>query len=266
MLFAGDPVEWLLPMPATLVLATLVFWAWRRWWPGSRRGWWLMLLLVGGWLLLGSIPVVGNAWVKALEGEPLSIDQQLAGIGAIDAVLVPGAGGPAIHGRQAVQHQAGYARLLAGVAVWKQTGGELIVMGGLSADPQDSLAAGMRQLAIELGVPPERIRTVGDSATTQQDLQGAARLLAQGRAAGAGGPAGQPLRVVLVTSALHMQRSLATARRLGLAPVAVRCDYRQIANPGWRAWLPNNGAPWQLRSAMHETVGLWVYRLRGWAE
>ncbi|MDO4905319.1 MAG: ElyC/SanA/YdcF family protein [Lautropia sp.] len=307
-------------MPMTLLLVLSGFWLWRRFWPDARFSRRLLAVLVGCWLLIGSIPAVGNLWVQALEGEPLSIEEQVESLGKVDAIIVPGSGGPPINGQKAVQHLGGYVRLLSAVEIWRRTGGMLILLGGLADGPENSLAAGMRDIAIDLGVPAGQIRIVGDSSTTRQDLQGAAMLLArefpaasQGiglRAAGVQRPASarteaigtdrvapalapgaaardtalsdpvestvaggrddgrisSQARVVLVTSALHMERTRATARQLGFDPLPIRCDYRQIGSPGWRAWLPNNGAPWRFRLALHETVGLWVYRLRGWAQ
>ncbi len=265
MLFVGDPVDWLLPMPLTLVCACLVFFAWRRFWPAARRSRRVVSGLVGSWLVLTSIPAIGNLWMKALEGELQSIEQQLQAVGQVDAILVPSSGAPPRTGGRAVLGVAGYERLFAAIEVWRRTGGELILMGGLAPDPEQSLAAGMRDLAIALGVPPGQIHIVADSGTTQQDLQGAVRILAQRFPADGGGVSLQA-RIVVVTSALHMTRTQATARQLGISPMAVRCEYRQISHPSWRAWLPNNGAAWLFRSVLHETVGLLVYRLRGWAE
>lgn len=278
MLFVGDPVEWLLPMPWTLVLTGIVFWGWSRWQPGMKRHRRVMMVLVGAWLLLGSVPAIGNLWVKALEGTPVTVADQLDTLGPMDAVVVPGSGGPGVNGTRAVQHLAGYARVMAGVQTWKKTGGLLILMGGMSSTPEDSLAAVMRDMAIELGVPAEAIRIVAGSRTTQEDIQGAARVLMTqfpaerlsteglGRGHDHRGGVSPRARIVLVTSALHMPRTLATARRSGLDPIPVRSDFLQIARPGWRAWLPNNGAPWLFRQALHESVGLWVYRWRGWAD
>lgn len=279
-MFVGDPVEWLLPMPGTLVLVVLVFWAWSRWRPEMRRSRRLLGTLLGIWLSLGAIPFIGNAWVKGLEGTPVTVSDQLEALGHVDAVVVPGSGGPGVNSSKAVQHLPGYVRVMAGVQTWKKTGGLLILMGGMANTPEDSLAAFMREMAMGLGVPAEAIRIVTDSRTTQEDMQGAVDILAEhfpasapaaadrapGRSAAGRGRVSSQARVVLVTSAIHMPRTLATARQLGIDPIPVRCDFVQISRPGWRAWLPNNGAPWLFRQALHESVGLWVYRWRGWAE
>jgi uncharacterized SAM-binding protein YcdF (DUF218 family) len=71
--------------------------------------------------------------------------------------------------------------------------------------------------------------------------------------------------VWLVTSALHMPRSLAIARSLGIKVRAYPCDFRTLEHPTWRAWLPDHGGPLLWYDALHELVGLAWYRLRGWA-
>ena len=176
----------------------------------------------------------------------------------VRGVIVPSSGAAAPNGPQARLDQGGYMRLRAGIETWRRTGGLLVLMGGLGEQPEYSLAADMRRLAIGLGVPPEAIRTVRSSWTTFQDISGAARLIRE-----EGGQDDSRQAVILVTSALHMQRSLAVAHQAGLDPIPVRSDYRQLASPSWAAWFPNNGAPWNARAMLHELMGVWYYRLRG---
>ena len=74
--------------------------------------------------------------------------------------------------------------------------------------------------------------------------------------------AGVP-RVVLVTSAIHMKRTVLTAQYLGIEPLPLNSNYRQIASPSWRAWFPNNGTVWSIRSLLHEVIGIYAYQLSG---
>ena len=340
MLFAGDASEWLLPMPVTLVALMLVFSLWRRILPRQRRLRRSVAAVVVVAFVLTSTPAIINIGVKALEGTPQTVAEQLdalgfppdpgddalnaqavltvregkagrkalaeggqvdpsshgkvAGRGRTDSssrseaedfvktvaapggdataaspagavkpprvrgVIVPSSGAAAPNGPQARLDQGGYMRLRAGIETWRRTGGLLVLMGGLGEQPEYSLAADMRRLAIGLGVPPEAIRTVRSSWTTFQDISGAARLIRE-----EGGQDDSRQAVILVTSALHMQRSLAVAHQAGLDPIPVRSDYRQLASPSWAAWFPNNGAPWNARAMLHELIGVWYYRLRG---
>lgn len=296
MFLVGDASEWFLPMPVTLVLLMAIFVAWRRIWPWQRRlrhGVGTVVALV---FVLLSTPGVINLGVRALEGPPQTVAQQLDALGfaalagtpdrrlapvsaetpasgmpaaqhaahplpqdavRARAVIVPSSGASPPNGLQARLDQGGYLRLRAGIETWQRTGGLLVLMGGLGDNPEYSLAADMRRLAIGLGVPASAIRIVSGSWTTWQDISGAARLI---KAEGGEDPA-RP--VILVTSALHMPRSLAVAHQAGLDPIPIRSDYRQLASPGWAAWFPNNGAPWNARAMLHELIGVWYYRLRG---
>lgn len=326
MLFAGDASEWLLPMPVTLVAVMLVFGLWRRILPRQRRLRRSVAAVVVVAFVLTSTPAIINIGVKALEGTPQTVAEQLDALGfppdsgadplnaqavltvregkagrqalaeggqvdpssqaegaglvkaglngnvagapmaglapvqppRVRGVIVPSSGAAAPNGPQARLDQGGYMRLRAGIETWRRTGGLLVLMGGLGEQPEYSLAADMRRLAIGLGVPPEAIRTVRSSWTTFQDISGAARLIRE-----EGGQDDSRQAVILVTSALHMQRSLAVAHQAGLDPIPVRSDYRQLASPTWAAWFPNNGAPWNARAMLHELIGVWYYRLRG---
>lgn len=83
-------------------------------------------------------------------------------------------------------------------------------------------------------------------------------------------------RAVLVTSAMHMPRSLAIFRRQGVDVTAAPTDY-WVSEADWEYYLaPNLGVQlinlipsaqdMNLTSmALKEWIGLLVYRLRGWA-
>lgn len=282
MLLVGDPVDWLLPMPMTLALCVLLFWVWKTCWPASRRlrRWALGLLIL--WFGLASTPALINLGVRQMEGPAQSVSAQVAGLGKADFVIVPSSGSPGVSSPQAVLDLGGYQRLIAAIEAWHHTGGELVFMGGMAARADDSLAGQMRRIAIEMGVPARQISIVPGSTTTWEDMSGAARLVAA-RFPKAGirldradarvrvQPLGAPMapvqdhhpRVVLVTSAIHMKRTMMTANHLGIKAVPLNSNYRQIAAPSWRAWFPNNGAVWSIRALLHEWVGMQAYRLSG---
>jgi uncharacterized SAM-binding protein YcdF (DUF218 family) len=74
--------------------------------------------------------------------------------------------------------------------------------------------------------------------------------------------------VILVTSAAHMGRSLATFRKQGIEPHAVACDFEGHATlegkrAGWRI-VPIMAHLNLLGFYIHETFGWAYYRLRGW--
>lgn len=255
-------VDWLVPGPLHAVVGVGVA-AWllqqrRRARPGRWRGWVLLWL---AWTWIGATPALGNLLVQALENRHpvLDLDRLVRDESAQIVVLASGQmfrpGGRI----DPVLDADGWERLRAGIALWRRTGGVLVLAGGPGSGPTDSFAGLMRRVALDAGVPETAIRTAGGSRNTYEDLRAAAAALPT---PSAGVPAGPRY---LVTSAMHMPRAMATAQRLGWQVRAVPCGPRQIERPSWRAWLPDNGDPLLWRDGLHEWIGLLVYRWRGWA-
>jgi len=255
--FFNAPIE--LPLPGVFHLVAglvlLALYAWRTSAPALRR-WrpWLAALALWAWVF--STPALGNLLVRQLEGPP---DAPRPVVERHDGslVIVLGSGQMwAPNGTRLVRlDEHGWERLHAGVALWRQTGGAVLFTGGPPGDDTGSIAALMGGIARELGVPAEAIRHSPRSRNTYEDL---AQVQDEIRR--------HPGPVWLVTSALHMPRALAVARRLQLDVRPWPVDYRQIADPTWRAWLPHNGGPERFAAALHEIAGLWLYRLRGQAQ
>ena len=145
----------------------------------------------------------------------------------------------------------GWERIHAGVELWRRTGGALVFTGGPDGDPDGSIAARGARLARELGVPAEAVIVSPRGASTRGELEGAVALLGD-----RDGPRW------LVTSALHMRRSLATAERLGLRIDPYPVAYLQIRDHGWWEWVPSNASIERLALALHEYVGIVVYAMR----
>ena len=72
-------------------------------------------------------------------------------------------------------------------------------------------------------------------------------------------------RVVLVTSAWHLKRASAAFRKAGLAVDPVGCDFQgtnTLERP--RNYVPQSESYCLLKLWLHEVVGYWWYRVRGW--
>jgi uncharacterized SAM-binding protein YcdF (DUF218 family) len=123
--------------------------------------------------------------------------------------------------------------------------------------PEHSEAEYMRQLLEEWGIPDAAIQVEGGSINTHENALFSHHLLA-GRGI---------RRIILVTSATHMPRAAAAFRKEGFEVVAAPADFQT----GWGEssavlrWIPDAGALVGSNRAMHEWLGLWVYRFRGWA-
>ena len=73
--------------------------------------------------------------------------------------------------------------------------------------------------------------------------------------------------VLLVTSALHMHRALATFRVAGIKALPAPTDFEVIEREAWTVldWLPDAAALEGSTRAIREYLGLVVYQLRGWS-
>lgn len=254
-----NPIPWLIPGPLhAVVLAVVVVVLLHqrrlrapRW---LRAGGWLALL----WIWLASTPAIGNFFVRALENQHPAVELSTLKAQPTGAVVVLASGqmfrpdgtpSP-------VLDADGWERLLAGVALWRQVGGQLILAGGPGSAPHDSLAQVMRRIALDAGVPAEAILVAGGGRNTHEDLRAA-----QVAWAGLGRQGASPW---LVTSALHMPRAMGVAAALGFELRAAPCGFRHLRPPTWRAWWPDNGDAVLWRDGLHEWVGMAVYRWRGW--
>jgi uncharacterized SAM-binding protein YcdF (DUF218 family) len=67
---------------------------------------------------------------------------------------------------------------------------------------------------------------------------------------------------LLVTSAWHMPRAMATFEKAGWNVTPYPVDFRTGSNTPWTDYsLSDGAAKWQL--VLHELLGLWVYQLTG---
>lgn len=74
--------------------------------------------------------------------------------------------------------------------------------------------------------------------------------------------------VLLVTSALHMPRAMATFKRLGMDVTAAPSPPQIVVpdnDPGFSLWLPDQRTFYAARSIIKEYAALLLYWVRGWA-
>ncbi len=113
----------------------------------------------------------------------------------------------------------------------------------------------IKDLLIEWDVPTEAIELKGESRNTYENALEVKEVWQKDGFKSA----------LLVTSAAHMPRAMATFRHAGLPVVASTADVRivEAANPF--EWLPDSVALLTTTNAIKEWIGLLAYRLRGWA-
>jgi uncharacterized SAM-binding protein YcdF (DUF218 family) len=136
----------------------------------------------------------------------------------------------------------------------------IVVSGGnlpwrFAVAPEAELVA---DLLVELGVPRDALVLETASRNTRENAVNTARIFAEH-----GWKSG-----LLVTSGLHMKRALGTFRQVGLdltpAPADIPSRLPEVPVPF--DVLPDVDALDRTTTAIHEIVGLIVYRYRGWAK
>jgi uncharacterized SAM-binding protein YcdF (DUF218 family) len=127
----------------------------------------------------------------------------------------------------------------------------------LSHAPVGHEADEMRAILIEWGVPDSAILVENQSIDTRENALFTRKLLADRGIQ----------HITLVTSAFHMPRAAATFRKVGFGVDPVPADFVTGWNEPVTAfqWIPTSRALLTSSNAIHEWLGLLVYRLRGWA-
>lgn len=242
-------VEALFLPPASVLLLLLVGTLARRRWPRAGRA---LQYLAVVWLWVASTPCVGGMLLWSLQDYP-----PLPATGTLpraDAIVVlsaecdPGGReyGDATVGPMTLQ------RLRYAAALQRRTGLPLLVSGGPPTSDTPPLAAMMKATAErEFGVP---VRWAEDrSADTRENARYSAAML---RAA-------ELHTVLLVTSAFHMPRAVASFEREGLTVVAAPTGFRGDVFASWTSFVPHWNGLRDTCLALHEWCGRLVYALRG---
>ena len=151
----------------------------------------------------------------------------------------------------------GADRVIEAVRVYRLIRPEIVVSSGGSVGNMDQSGPGgivMRDLLVQLGVPVEKILVETDSLNTHDEAVIVKRMLA-------------PLHVdhiVLVTSDVHMWRSVGTFRAEGMEviPAIARSPH---AGASWENhFLPSTAGINETQDVIHEIGGWAYYVLRGW--
>jgi uncharacterized SAM-binding protein YcdF (DUF218 family) len=220
----------------------------------------VVLLAAGiGWVWFWSIPGVSHWLRSSLENRypPVAV----AELPSADAIVVLGGGmGVAAPPRRTPDLGAAADRVWHAARLYQAGKAPTILLSGgalpwLHARGLETDA--MSEFLRDLGVPRDRLILEQRGNTTRGNALETKRLIdAAGMA-----------RILLVTSALHMARADASFRAVGIEAIPAATDHEILiaSAPTWLDWLPDAGALDGSSRAVKEYLGLWVYRLRGWA-
>lgn len=239
------------PLSLSLILgvAALVF-SRLQW---SRSSFYTLMLAIG-WLWLCSTSLFANYLTGTLERG--FVPRAMSVIGPADAIVLLGGAmrGDTHMGTLADLNQHA-DRLVYAVALYKAGKAPVVVLTGGGVAGARTEAAQMKDLLEVMGVPNQHVLLEEKSRNTHDNAVYTAQLL---KASGMD-------RILLVTSAYHMRRSLALFEAEGLDVVPAPTDFqRLVAEQVLPGWLPAVSNLYQSTDALHEIVGYWVYRWQGW--
>jgi uncharacterized SAM-binding protein YcdF (DUF218 family) len=244
----------LLIYPLTLCLLLVPFGLLiRKRWPRLAGLCWATGL---GWLLLWSLPVPSYLLSASLEQRNAPVAPM--DLPVTEAIVVLGGG--VQEDRYGVNLKDPADRVWFGAKLFHAGRAPLVILTGGNAEELGDLwpeAPAMAAFIKDLGVPEASMLLESTSRTTRENAVNTQRLLDERGIT----------RILLVTSAQHMPRALATFRKLGIDAIPAPTDFN--ANPPsgsvLLAWMPSTESLGQSSRALKEYVGLWFYRLRGWA-
>ena len=227
-----------------------------RW---GRR--WLTAMLAGYWILSCPAGVALLAWTVTGPYGPLASAADARGA---QAVVLLGAGSKNVRGAGGLLPMVTYPsalRVLETVRVYKLLGDPVVIVSGGTTDPVSGArpeSEAMRIAAVALGVPADRIVGESESKNTHDEAVMVKRIL---RDRGID-------RFVIVTSPVHMGRSLATFAAEGLHPVPSTAPLYQERDDGARLMplMPNDTSFEIGNAVVYEWLALVYYWWNGWLE
>jgi uncharacterized SAM-binding protein YcdF (DUF218 family) len=254
----GASIFWFIFSTSGIVVSLLagVVWLYAR--PKSRAPRAFLAVIAVGYTLASmyAVPLTFQQWIAA-GFRPLTPADVPPGR---NAVVLLGSGSYRrvdwSDATYSVLDPIGAERTLEAARVYRLFHPEFIISSGGLIDPDDSEdPAGdtMKEMLLRLGVPNEKIIVERKSTNTRDEATTIGSML----------PSLHVDHVILVTSPIHMRRSMGMFRAAGVA--AIPAIARDPEYSGWTLTLLPSQAGLRLSAlVVHETLGLVYYRLRGW--
>ena len=240
-----------------MVVALVMWWRRSRWVP-------LPIILSLVVLLLTSNGWVSNGLVRSLEWQHLP-PQKLPTADAI--VVLGGATKSAFFPRPGVDLSEAGDRVLYGAQLYREGKAPFVIASGGRVEwrgggPSES--ADMAQILKTVGVPAAAILQDPTSLNTYQNAVNVRKIMKE-RGIN---------KILLVTSAMHMPRSLQIFKRQGINAIPAPTDFlvsqQEIDEPNSSSQaillnlVPDTDRLNKTTQALKEYIGMVVYRLRGW--
>jgi uncharacterized SAM-binding protein YcdF (DUF218 family) len=241
-----------------LLIAALVLW-----WINSK---WTPVAIVAALIILF---LSSNAWTtnwlaQSLEWQNISATE----LPTADAIVILGGGTRSqAYPRPDVDFSDAGDRVWYGATLYRAgkapkiivSGGRIAWKGGGTPEAED-----LTKLLIAMGIPQLDIIPESNSFNTRDNAVNVQKILKER----------DFKRILLVTSAMHMPRSMAIFKRIGINAIAAPTDYRisqlEIDEPNRQtesailSFLPNDECLSLTTQAIREYIGIFIYKLRGW--
>lgn len=216
-------------------------------------------------LLLASNGWVEKLVIKSLEWENLPQSE----LPTAEAIVILGGGvRPTSPPRAFVEVNEAGDRVIYGAKLYRDRKAPLIITSGGRVDwrggGDQAESTDMATLLELFGVPKAVILEDKTSLNTYENAVNVQKILTEKKIS----------RVLLVTSAMHMKRSLLIFQKLGMNPIPAPTDFLvtqqdiQEPNSSWSAialnLLPDSDRLQDLTRALKEYLGIFIYRLRGY--
>ena len=215
-------------------------------------------------LLLSGNSWTSNSLVRSLEWQNIPQGE----LPTADAIVVLGGGiRSQAYPRPDVDFSDAGDRVWYGAELYRAGKAPKIIVSGGRIDWQGNStpeADDLSKLLIKMGVPKTDIISERKSLNTRDNAVYTKEILQQYNFQ----------KILLVTSAMHMPRSLAIFKKLDINAIAAPTDYRisqlEIDQPNTQiesailALLPNEESLSLTTGALREYLGILVYKLKGW--
>jgi len=146
-------------------------------------------------------------------------------------------------------------RVFGGIALAREGRAPRLIFSGGSWIGQEGLpseGAVARQLALEFGLPADRVEVSPQALNTQQEAEAIRKMFSSPRP-----------KIILVTSAFHIPRAVVTFETEGFEVIPHPVDFRAPVQRGaLMSWLPSIGALEKSDTVIREALGRAYYRLR----
>lgn len=234
---------WMLPPAIFVVILVGLAWRMRR-----KSGYYSgMALFIAAMLYLCSIQVVADGLLRPLEYH-YSLPQEVQA----DAIVLLGggtmAGAPVPQGWSGQASDASMQRVVAALWLHRQTGLPILISGGEVFRGNGSEALVMQNILLSLGVDRQKIFCETESLNTRQNAMYSRKILERQ----------QWRRIVLVTSAFHMQRAVGEFAKTELTVLPYPTGY-YVSTQLHRSvldWTPSHAAMSGTGLALKEYLGL----------